>query len=311
MLKTRFCSICIFLCVILSTSRISASDLFSNALRIFSEGKFFEASIELERAIFYESDNDRIVQFKYYKSLCYRGLGNYDKALAELSNINLFDVPDSLFFLIRYEQALCNYWNNDVPQSLLNIEGLKLKFRDTSKILEILPLNILCLNTVREWDNAHNLWNYFLENAGLQDSITTEYKEIINDLYKKRNIPKLYSPKKAQNLSRFIPGSGQMYSGEVGEGSLNLLINGSILIYALREFNFRYYFTGYFVGLGLFNKMYTGGMHRANLLASEKNREGIRKFNAQNSSLMIKVIGKSESYTHTRAGIQLKSVLGS
>jgi tetratricopeptide (TPR) repeat protein len=290
MLKTLFCSICIFLCVILSTSSINASDYFSIALRIYSEGKFFAASIEFERAIYNESDNNIIAQCKYYKSMCYRELGENTKALEELSDISVYNLPDSLFFMIRYESAFCNYLINDPNQSLLNIEELRIKFPDTLKTADIIPLNILCLNALRKWEDASILWNYFLDNSGLKDSLKNNFKTEVKELYDKKNIPKYKSPKTAENLSRFIPGSGQMYCGAVLEGTLNLLMNVSLLGYAGYEFYSRYYFTGYFVGLGIFNKTYTGGMHRANLLAGEKNLERLNDFNRENSLLLINIL---------------------
>jgi tetratricopeptide (TPR) repeat protein len=289
MLKIRFFSICIFLCVILSTSRVTASDYYSNALRIFSEGQFYIASIEFERAIFYERDNNKIALCQYFKSLCYKGLGETGKSLEVLSEINLFNLSDSLFFLIRYEQALGNYLNNDINQSLWNIEEIRFRFSDSLKTIDIIPLNILCLNALRKWDDAINLWDYFMDNSGYQDSVKNDFITKINDLYSKRNIPKIYSPKKAENLSRFIPGSGQMYCGEVLEGTFNLLMNASLLGFAFYEFYSEYYFTGYFAGLGMFNKTYNGGMHRAYMLAGEKNAEGVDKFNMEASSLLIKM----------------------
>lgn len=290
MLRTRFFSTCIFLCVIYSTNRIYASDYFLNALRIFSEGQFFAASIEFERAIFYETDNIRIAQCKYYKSCCYKELGEHKKALEELSEINSYKLPDSLFFLIRYEQALCNYLNNDPNQSIWNIDEIRIRFPDSSKTIEMIPLNILCLNALREWHDALNLWNYFLDNSGLQDTIKEDFKTKINLLYNIRNIPKIHSPKKAENLSRFIPGSGQIYCGAILEGTFNLFMNVSLLGFAFYEFYSQYYFTGYFVGLGLFNKTYNGGIHRAGLLALEKSQDGINKFNELNNSLIINIM---------------------
>jgi hypothetical protein len=287
MSKTRFFLICIFLCVTFSINRIYASDNLSKALGVFSRGQFFSASIEFERAIFYETDKNIIAECKYYKSCCYQELGETQKALNELNSINLFKLPDSLYFLIRYKQALCNYLSNDPEQSLLNIEEIKDRFRDSLKTDDIIPLNILCLNAVKRWDDAFNLWNSFLDNSGLQDSARQVLKTGISLLYKKEHLPKFRSPRKAQNLSRFIPGSGQMYCGNVLEGSFNLLMNASILSYAFYEFYTHYYFTGYFIGLSLFNKTYTGGMHRAYLLAEEKNLSQINNFNRQNSSLLI------------------------
>lgn len=295
MLKTPFYSISIFLCVILSTNKINASDYFSNARRFFSEGRFYEASIEFERAIFYESDNNRTAQYRYYKSLCYKSLGENTRALQELDKVNLYDVPDSLFFLIRYEQALCNYLNNDANQSLLSIEEIKMRFRDTSEVLDIIPLNILCLNTLNKYDDAIRLWMYYLDKSGLQDSVIKENKAKINKLYSGRNLPEFRSPEKAENLSRFVPGSGQMYSGALMEGTFNFLMNASLLGFAFYEFYTQYYFTGYFVGLGIFNKTYHGGMHRARILADTKNLESMRKFNSRNCSVMIIIMNARNS----------------
>jgi tetratricopeptide (TPR) repeat protein len=290
MLKTRFFSICIFLCAILSTNRIIAADNFSNALRIFSERKFFAASIEFERVIYYESDNNIIAKCKYYKALCYNELDEHAKALEELSEINIHNLPDSLFFLIKYEQALCNYLNNDPNQSLLNIDELRFSFPDSSKTIEIIPLNIICLNALRRWDEALDKWNFLIDNSELDDSVKNDLRGKVLKIYSKKSIPKFHSPKKAENLSRFIPGSGQMYSGAVLEGTFNLLMNASILTFSFYEFYSKYYFTGYLVGLGIFNKTYHGGMRRANLLAVERNQEGIRKFNLSATALLLNLI---------------------
>lgn len=290
MLKIRSFSICIFLCVIFSTNRIIASDNYSNALRIFSEGRFYLASIEFERAIFYETDIIKIAQCKYYKSLCYKGLGESKKALEELNEINPFSLPDSLFFLIRYEQSLCNYLNNDPIQALWNIEEIRFRFPDSLKTIDMIPINILCLNNLRKWEDAIVLWNYFVNKSGLTDSVRSEIKAEINMLYDKRNIPEFHSPRKAEIMSGIIPGSGQIYCGAFFEGSFNFILNAALLGYSFYEFYTKYYFTGYIVGLSLFNKTYHGGIHRANLLAGEKNLKAYNKFNLKASALIIRII---------------------
>jgi tetratricopeptide (TPR) repeat protein len=289
MLKALFYSTCIFLFAVLSTSRLYASDYFSNAFRILSEGRYFEASIEFERAIYYECDSNRIAQCKYYKSLCYKGLAKFDRALEELKKINLHTVPDTLWLLIRYEQAVCAYLNNDVNKALHEIDEIKMRSKDTLNNSDIIPLNIICLNANREWDNALTLWNNYIENLQLNDSVKNIFKKEIDILYRRENIPRFYSPGKAKNLSCFIPGSGQIYCGAVPEGLFNFLINTSLLGYTVWEFYSKYYFTGYFVGLRFFNKFYIGGINRANNLAREKNKQGTSKFNAENSSLMMRI----------------------
>ena len=81
-----------------------------------------------------------------------------------------------------------------------------------------------------------------------------------------------------------------MYTGAVAEGSVNFLLNATLLSFALYEFYTEYYITGYFVGLGLFNKTYHGGMRRAGLLAEQKNKDALNKLNLETSSLIIKII---------------------
>ena len=107
-----------------------------------------------------------------------------------------------------------------------------------------------------------------------------EMEQMVNNLYKKRNIPHVKSVKKAENWSRFIPGSGQVYAGKTGEGVVNFLINASLLAFTAQQAYNGFYITGYLAGLGLFNKTYHGGIKRSGILASQKNKELIVNFNS-------------------------------
>jgi tetratricopeptide (TPR) repeat protein len=290
MLKALFCSTCIFLFTAPSANSFNSPDYFSKAVRIFGEGRYFEASIEFERAIFYESDSNRVVQYKYYKSLCYKELALYNKALEELKGINLENVHDTLFMLIRYEQAVCAYLNNDINQALSYINEFRTRVNGPFESSDIILLNILCLNANRNWGNALVLWNKYIDNCPVQDPLKDIFKTEIAALYDRKNIPKYYSPGKAGNLSRFIPGSGQIYCGSIPDGTLNFLINMSLLGYSIWEIYSGYFFTGNYSILVFFNRFYIGGINRAQNIAMEKNDKGVKRFNAENSSLMAKII---------------------
>ena len=289
MLRVLLYSICVSLLTTLSASRLYASDYYLKALRIYSEGKYFEASIEFERAVFYESDTIRIAQYKYYKSLCYKGMKDYIRSLEELKSIKINSVPDSLYKMICYEKALCCFLNNDNNGAIQNIALIKSRARDSLEAMYVLPLNILCLNAIRRYDAALVLWNYYLRHSVPEDSVRSIFTEELETIYRKKNLPDYLFPVKAQKLSSFIPGSGQIYCGAIIEGSLNFLINVSLLGFSIWEFYTKYYLTGYFVGLRLFNRFYAGGISRAGVLAREKNTEQLRKFNFENSNLMIKI----------------------
>lgn len=264
-------------------------DNFSNAARLFSEGRLFEASIEFERVIFYANDSVRTAQCRYYKALCYKGMEDYDRAMKELKNIRAERMPDSIFIMIRYEEAFCEYMTGNELAALDYIEEIKKKFSDNPCVTKTIPLNILCLNACRRWDEALALWTIFIDNSALPDSEKESCINEVTRLYSKKSLPKLYSQKKAALLSCFIPGSGQMYDHSAGEGLVSLLLNVAFLGFGAWEFYTGYYLTGYFFGLRMSNRFYLGGIRRANDLAREKNEEGIRKFNFASSSIIKRV----------------------
>jgi hypothetical protein len=286
---TRFYIIFISLFGILSTSR-GQSDSYSAAMRSFSEGSYFQASVEFEKVIFYSSDNVRIAQCKYYKALCYKEMNELKRALDELEAVNISKVPDSLFFLIRYEQTYCNLLSDEPEKAFWNINDLNSRFGDSLYFKERIPLEILCLNELRKWGEAVSLLNVYIDRMPVADSIKSKERFVVSELYRKKNLPKHKSSDKAENLSRFIPGSGQIYSGKVFEGSFNFLMNATLLGFSLYEFYTRCYFTGYVAGLTLFNKTYHGGMHRAAILAEEKNRKSMNEFNIKVSDQILDLI---------------------
>ncbi|MCU0455241.1 MAG: hypothetical protein MUE74_02975 [Bacteroidales bacterium] len=290
MLKELFFSTFVFLLMVLTEGRLYASDYFAHALRIYSEGRYFEASIEFERAIFYEADNHKIAYFRYYKSLCYKNMTEYSRALNELADIDILAVPDSLLFPVFYEKAICSFLAGDEKSAFLEIE--KIRKIDTAFLFagELLPLEILCLNTAGRWDNARAQWYVYLECMFRNDSLRNVFMAEVEAIYCKKNIPKFHSTMKAGKLSGFIPGLGQIYCGEILEGTLNFLINVTLLGFTIWELYTKYYFTGYIMGLRLFNRFYTSGIRRAVELAREKNTEVINKFNAANSELMFRAM---------------------
>jgi hypothetical protein len=286
MLKIRYLSVCIFLCGILSTARAFSVDYFSTALRLFSEKKYYPASIEFERSIFYESDYVKIARSRYYKSLCYKYLDNYPGAIRELSEINLFSLPDSLFFLVRYEQSVCSFLNREPEKSLLFLGERYGRYSDTLEISSIIPLNVLCLNSCRKWDEAEKLILRYLDISEIGDSLKNRFIEEVKSLYQKKHIPGYRIPERAENFSRFIPGSGQAYCGRPGEGAVNFGLNAVVLAFTLYEFYTRYYITAYVAGLTVLNKTYNGGIHRAGILANEVNTKNMNAFNREADLLL-------------------------
>lgn len=273
----------IFLCGISLISRSETSE----ADRLYESGNYFEASIEYERQIFYAQNQTDINLLKYKKALCYKKMGEYDRSLEELQPIFFLNQADTLYQYVSYEQALCNFLNGDAANALWKIDEYFHQSKDSASFQYFLPIKILALNETMKWEEAKNSFLQYIEMQNLTPEKQATMEQTINDLYDKKNLPKMKSVRKAENWSRFLPGSGQMYAGNVGEGAINFLINASVLTFAgIQAYN-GFYLTGYLGGLGFLNKTYHGGIKRAGVLATQKSKTEMSNFNQEINAEII------------------------
>ncbi len=275
--KIKFCFSFIFLCGIFLNS--SGADKCLKGDSLFAKGKYFEASIEYERMIFKSESQTDLYFYKYKKALCYKQLKDFDRALTEFQPIYFSNPGDSLFLPVFYEQSLCYYLNGEPAKALWKIDEYFHRNADTASYRYFRPVRILCLNETFQWNEAQKCFLRLIQMQSFTPEKEAEMMQIVNNLYTKRNLPHIRSVKKAENLSRFIPGSGQIYSGKTGEGIVNFLINTSLLAFSAQQFYNGFYITGYFAGLGMFNKTYHGGIKRSGILSSQENNEQIVIFN--------------------------------
>jgi tetratricopeptide (TPR) repeat protein len=267
----------IFLCGIFLSSK--ATYLKGDSL--YASGHYFEASIEYERIIFNTDNQANLNYFKFKKALCYKQLRNFDRAIVELQSIYFPDYKDSLFQLVCYQQSLCFYLNGEPAKALWKIDEYLNRNTDTASFKLLMPVRVLSLNETFQWKEAQEcIWQYIkLQNFTPEKE--AEMMRVVDKLYNKRKLPHIKSIQKAENLSRFLPGSGQIYAGKTGEGLINFLLNLSILAFSAHQVINGFYITGYLAGLGFFNKTYHGGIKRSGSLAFEKNKELIVNFNAE------------------------------
>jgi TM2 domain-containing membrane protein YozV len=163
----------------------------------------------------------------------------------------------------------------------MKIEEYQRRRPDSLSHVNFLPLKIFCLNNAHRWDEARSCFQSYVALQEISPENKTRLVEAFNQLYLPKRLPKIKKENTAENLSRFIPGAGQIYAGETTEGIINLTLNASVLAFAGYQIYHHYYITGYLAGLGLFNKTYHGGMKRAGVLASQYNKRTIARFNSE------------------------------
>lgn len=248
---------------------------------MFREGKYFVAAIEYERLIFRSGNVVEINFLKYKKALCYKQLSQFDKALDELQTIYFSNPGDSLYLPVCYEQSLCYYHVGEPARALWKIDEYIHRSNDSLSLYYFAPLKILFLNKLHRWEEAEDVFLQYVKMQNFSNERKAAYTQIVTSLYDEKYRPRMKSEQKAENLSRFIPGSGQVYASEFGEGVVNFLINASVLAFSGYQVYNGFYITGYLAGLGFFNKTYHGGIRRAGVLAVEKNKKGVIEFNKQ------------------------------
>ena len=273
----------IFLCGIFSTS-------YAKSLRcdsLYTSGNYFEASIEYERMIFHSDQQSDINYYKYRKALCYKKMHSFDKALNELQQTYFSNPTDTLYRLVSYEQTLCFYLNGEPARALWKIDEFFHRSPDSASFHFFMPVKILCYNETFQWEDARKSFMQYIDMQNFPVDKADEMKVMVSNLYSKKNRPHIKSTQKAENLSRFIPGAGQIYAGKEVEGIVNFLINASVLTFAGFQVYNHFYITGYLAGLGFFNKTYHGGIKRAGDLATRRNKVLMGNFNNEVTSLIL------------------------
>ncbi len=253
---------------------------------LYASGKYFEASIAYEQMIFNAGTGADLNYLRYKKALCYKQLKYFDRALDELQPIHFSNPADSLFLYVSYLQSLCHYLNGEPEKALWKIDEYFHRSPDTASFQLLMPIRLFCLNETHQWAESRKCFESFLSMQNLTPEKVAKIEQVVDSLYESRNLPRIKSSRKAENWSRFLPGSGQIYAGKAGEGIANFLINASLLGFSAQQFYNGFYITGYFAGLGFFNKTYHGGIKRAGILADQKNKEQIATFNSHMNAII-------------------------
>jgi tetratricopeptide (TPR) repeat protein len=272
LLTNKYCLTSIFLFVIFTIEAQKTDLLFKKADSLAVSGNTTGSAVEYERIVFLAYNVDSQRKAIYKKAMVYKNAGKYTEASETLERLNIRNPEDTLFAQKNYQLAFCQYMNGNYKDAINTIELYEAVASKENTIRpQILTVKIFCYNHLFEFDKAIET----LTKLEKLSNTNGNYKKIKN-MYV--NLPKYKDPEKARHLS-LLPGLGQAYCGEIVEGSINFLLNASALGFGAWQVWNGYYFTGYVVGVTLLQKFHSGGQHRAEIIAREKNIENAAKFN--------------------------------
>lgn len=255
---------------------------------LFSAGDYFEASVYYQKLDFFLTSEHGKIQAKLSASHANKILKQYDNAISILNTISLNDIHDSLIYQVKYQCALINYLKNDFLQVEVYLNQLNYLVSDSNYTSKSLMLQALNLNEQYKWEEAKG--KLLILNSRLHKNDSVLYKSVrkeIDGMYAMNHLPKLKSVSKAIKMSSIIPGLGQCYSKNYGEGIASFIsVTSSVGIMAA-GIVFQFYFTGIATGNMLLGKFYLGGIKRSEFLVEKYNYTTAKSFN-QELKLRIK-----------------------
>lgn len=274
----------IFLCEGYSTNR----NKYTLGDSLFHLKQYKEASIEYELIAYNASSLSEANEALLRKAECKLAMQLYEEAENTMSRVRFYDISDTLYIDCMYKYALCCYLSGNLSQCETLLMNLTSSIDDTSRISNSYLLYGLCMNEKREYDKAKELTlNYLKYNKNLGVNYKESAKKEIEELYSKKNLPKIKNPAKAERLSTFLPGTGQIYAGYYFEGITNVMLQLVSLGFGGYQIYLRNYITGGIIGMSLAQRFHMGGMSRSAFLCEKHNYLVCKKFNERVKGIFL------------------------
>ncbi len=235
----------LYLCLAVIISKANTDSLFYKADSLFAVQLFQEAAVEYERLVFDSEDTQTINTALYKKALSYKNLSLYSDAILCLKRINQ-ESTDTLFEkLVKYNLAVLHYLNWQYEMVIISAEGIESLNNDSisSTIVFLKGLAHIHLN---EYEAG------FACIKQVFDSNSIPYT--INDF-------KVHKKSKAFAVitSLLLPGTGQIYAGQVKYGLYSFVFNALAAVVSFSFIANGYYIAGANVGIISFLRLYIGG----------------------------------------------------
>lgn len=226
------------------------------------EAKNYElASVYYEKAIFYADNSKDYNDYLGRQAELFEKTRNFEKKAAALERINKSSLAGTRKKELFYQLSFTYFMLKDYSKSYfywLQYESTVSQEPNEDTLL----LKTLLFAKLEKWGEAQSAYISYTN-----DSSTYS----LGAFQGFKNMGKK-SPEKAENLSYFLPGAGQMYAGKPLRGITSFAIQTGLLAFAAYNVFTGYYFSGTFTGVSLFYVFYMGGARHAGYLAEEYNK---------------------------------------
>lgn len=233
------------------------------------------ATVYYEKAIFSAKEPEKFNSILFKLSSLHKQRELFEEYAKTLERINKSVLSKPLRVRLFYELTFAYFMLEEYSKAQFNWLQLESINEQLSK--DALLLKTLLFAKLRKWDESREAFLAYSKDSS--DNSLDVFEEIKS--------MKLKSPEKAENLSYFLPGVGQMYAGKPLRGLTSLTLQSGMLAFAAFNFFNGYYISGTFTGVSLFYVFYMGGARHASYLAEEFNKRQHEKAYRKLTQLIV------------------------
>ncbi|MCX6208549.1 MAG: hypothetical protein NTZ59_03335 [Bacteroidetes bacterium] len=248
---------------------------------LLQQNKFTEANVLVEN-VFYENKVEQLECAILFKIKLLKFEKQHSNLLDFINNCYNYNLTDSFKNIIIYEEAFAYFLNENYLQTKHLLNFYKPTYKQNKCLVD--AINIICSNNLNEWNAADSLYNIFCVEYGIIDS---SYKKLSHQK------PHLLNAKKAQILSSILPGAGQVYAGNLGEGIASFLLQGLSIYAGVVWWQKDYKLATILMASNFESSFYSGGKQRAKKLVENKNHLAIDLFNKTLNNQVLKDLSKA------------------
>lgn len=238
-----------------------------------------DSTIWFEKQIYQAGSIDELKQWIIRKYYYVKQQGNFALALSTLQRINepMQLESEKDFFMI--ERGVCSYLCGKLADAEFEFNRVYQEL-DSSHHKQVLGFLVLSLIEQRKYKQALPI---ALNWARINNIDSTAIKQLFKLPLKR----KFKTEVKAEGLSTFLPGTGQIYVGEFTHGTINAFIILSGLAWGGYNVLNGYYATGIFTGFLFSYSFYSGGINYAISKVDKRNKVIQEKLNVPIRNLVI------------------------
>ncbi len=245
------------------------------AEQLYETGNYYEAITEYKRFICFNSEDERVSHAYFQIGMAHRNQAQWEEAVDAFRKSLRTVANDELRDKIRVNIGIVliasqNYSAAEFELLRVSTFGKYASARRRATFL----LGICYLYTFR-WEKAREAFRDYFDRTQV-----SEWADL-DSLLATMNYPEPKSPGLAKWLSTFLPGSGQIYAGDVRNGLNALAINlgmGYLLLHSVLEHRYQESLITY---LPLFVRYYGGNRYRAGRIARGSNERINREYSSE------------------------------